>query len=171
MMLISTLQPFFLGRYNRVTSLWLYMAWYCCNIFRVSLSIISNFAMVQSSTRNPYDSAVMTYKLTVSKVCLLKSSLFRIVFNHLKSSFLKADLVVLLVVKLQILSICIVGLIPVILVLHHYWAGCFPYQQFFHVELWVFYICQSRSSFQYHHWIYWQFLSFTQIDCHLQERV
>ena len=62
----------------------------------------------------------MTYKLTVSKVYLLKSSLFRIIFNHLKSSFLKADLVVLLVVKLQILSTCIVRLIPVILVLHHY---------------------------------------------------
>ena len=45
-----------------------------CNIFRVSLSIIFNHMMVQSSTGNPYDSAGMAYELIASKVCLLESS-------------------------------------------------------------------------------------------------
>ena len=100
-MLISPLPPVFLGRYNRVTSFWLCMAWYCCNIFRVSLSIISNSVMVQSSTGNPCDSAGMGYELIASKVCLLESSLFRIIFNRLKYSFLSADLVVLSAVRLS----------------------------------------------------------------------
>ena len=39
---------------------------------------------------------------------------------------------------LQILKICTVVLISVILILHHYRVGCFPFEQFFHVEWWDF---------------------------------
>ena len=102
-------------------------------IFRVSLSTISNSVMVQSITRNPYDSVGMAYELTASKMYLLESSLFRIIFNRFKYSFLTGDLVVLSMVRFSP-SICIVGLVLVILVLHHYGVRCFPYEQFFHVE-------------------------------------
>ena len=100
-MLISLLPPFFLGRCNWGTSLWLCMAWYCFNILRISLSIVSNSVMVQSSTGNPYVSAGMEYELIASKMCLLESSLFRIIFNRLKYSFLSAYLIVLSVVILS----------------------------------------------------------------------
>ena len=69
------------------------------NIFPVSLWIIS--VMAQSSTGNPYDRARMAHQLIASKVSLLESSLFTIIFNCLKYSFLKADLVVLSVVRLS----------------------------------------------------------------------
>ena len=55
--------------------------------------------MVQSSTGKPYVSAGMAYELIASKVCLLESSLFKIIFNHLNHSFLGADLVVLSIVR------------------------------------------------------------------------
>ena len=48
----------------------------------------------------------------------------------------------------------------IILVLRHYGVACFPYEQSFRLEWWAFSICQPRSSSQYHHWIYWRFLSF-----------
>ena len=171
-MLISPLPPFFLGRYNRVTSLWLCMAWYCSTIFCVSLSIFSNSVMVQSSRGNPYDRAGMTYELIASKLCLLESLLLRIIFNRLKYSFLSADLVVLSMVRVspnRMHLYCWFNSSD--FSFRHYRVGYFPYEQFFHVEWWTFRICQSRSSFQYHHWIYWRFLSLMQVDCRLQHRV
>ena len=167
-MLISLLPLFFLGRYSRVSSLLLCMAECCCNIFRVSPSIIFNYAMVQSTTRNPYSSPGMVYELIASKMCLLESSLFRIIFNSLEYSFLSADLVVLSVVRLSSKS-CWFNSSD--LVLHHYRVGCVPSKQFFNVQWWAFYICQFRSSFQNHHWIYWRFLSLMEVDCRLQQRV
>ena len=171
-MLISPLPPFFLGIYNWITSLWLCIAWYCCNIFRVFLSIISNSVMVQLSTGNAHNSAGMAYELIASKVCLQESSLFKIIFNRLKYSFLSADLVVLSMVKLS----------PNPKYLYCWFnssdfsssslsSWMFPYEQFFLIEWWTFYICQCRSSFQYHHWIYWRFLSLMQTDCRLQQKV
>ena len=77
------------------------MALYCCNIIRVSLSVISNSMMVQSITGNSNNSAGMAYEFITSKECLLEGSLFRIIFNRLKYSFMSADLVVLSVVRLS----------------------------------------------------------------------
>ena len=69
----------------------------------VLLKHLSRFSIdcFQLCRGNPYDSAGMAYELIASKVCLLESSLFRITFNRLKFSFLSADLVVLLVVRLS----------------------------------------------------------------------
>ena len=133
-MLISPLTPFFLGRNNQVTQLWLCMAWYCCNIFRVSLSIISNSVMIQSSTKNPCNSARMAYELIASKVCLLESSLFRIIFSRLKYSFLSDDLAVLSVVR--------ISPNPKYL---YYWfnSSDFSYSR---LSSWMFYICPEAHS-------------------------
>ena len=42
----------------------------------------------------------MAYELIALNVCLLESSPFRIIFNHLKYSFMSDDLVALSVVRL-----------------------------------------------------------------------
>ena len=104
--------------------------------------------MVQSSTGNPYDSAGMAYKLITLKVCLLESSLFRLIFNRLKYSFLSADLVVLSIVRFCP-SICIVGLIPVILVLHQYGVDVFHMNNFstLNGEPSTFVNAEAHSSF------------------------
>ena len=83
---------------------------------------------------------------------------------------MSADLVVLSILTFfSNPKICIVGLIPVILVLHRRF-GCFPFEQSCHVECWASYICQFRSSFQYYHRICWWFSSLMQLDCCLQQR-
>ena len=88
---------------------------------------------------DPYDSAGITYELIALKVCFLESSLFMIIFNRLKYSFwVLIWLFCWWSDFLQNLSICIVGLLPVTLALHHYWVGCFLFEQVFHVWLVIF---------------------------------